>query len=268
MDRLGPRILFHGIMVVMAMVLGCYSAAAETVGPQVAQEGNDADIRTIVDGVFNPEQAERGHSAYETHCSSCHSEDLQGMSATALVGPVFIDTWREDRLSNLFSFIQTRMPPRNGGSLSDETYVDILTHMLSTNGFPAGTEALPVDQVDNVQFVGLGGPAPVPEFALIHVVGCLAEDPDEGWILTHVSTPARAREPERMTDAELRAARDRPLGTGTFRLAFIDDLRPGFQPELHVGRKLHGKGYLLRNDQRGDGLSVTRLEAVASACAE
>ena len=47
----------------------------------------------------------------------------------------------------------------------------------------------------------------------------------------------------------------------------MEFLRPGFQPELHVGHKLHAKGYVLRND-RGDGLSVTRLEAVATSCNE
>src|SRR2546421_4360864 len=51
--------------------------------------------------------------------------------------------------------------------------------------------------------------------------------------------------------------------SGTFRLVYIDSLRPGFRPESHVGHKLHAQGYLLSNE-KGEGLSVTWLEAVAS----
>ena len=82
--------------------------------------------------------------------------------------------------------------------------------------------------------------------------------------MTDVSTPDRTRDPEGVTDAELQAARDSRLGTGTFRLVYIDSLRPGFLPEPHVGHKLHAKGYVLRND-KGDGLTKTRLGASCTA---
>ena len=255
--------LIHAIVLATVLTGGWSWAPAET----GTRQADDENRRTILDGVFTAAQAEqRGRSAYEVHCSSCHSEDLQGMAGPALTGQQFTDAWREDSVSRLFNFIRTDMPPRAGGSLSDQTYVDILTHILSLNGFPAGLEELTAGQLDSIQFVGRDGPAPVPEFALIQVIGCLKKGPDERWILTNVSTPVRASDPEGMTDAELEAARDSRLGTGTFRLVYIDSLRPGFLPDNHVGEKLNAKGYLLRNDDQGDGLSVTRLEAVATTC--
>ena len=107
--------------------------------------------------------------------------------------------------------------------------------------------------------------ATLPRFALIEVVGCLAEDPNNAWTLKNVSVPLRTRNEDRATAAELKASAARPLGTETFRLVYIDAFRPGFRPEIHVGHKLHATGYLLRND-KGVGLSLTWLEAIAPTC--
>jgi mono/diheme cytochrome c family protein len=255
--------LSRAIALVTVLTGGWSSDLAEAGTSQAYDESS----RTTLDGVFTLAQAERGQSAYADSCSSCHSLDLQGMSASALMGPTFIDTWRQDSLSSLFNFIRESMPRRAAGSLSEQTYVDILSHMLSLNRFPAGLEQLTPEKVAGVQFVGPDGPAPIPEFALVQVVGCLRERPDGQWALTNVSEPVRTRDPEGLTDAELRVAEDMSLGTGTYRLVYMDSLRPGFEPEPHVGHKLHVKGYLLRNDLE-DGLSLTRLNAVATACVD
>src|SRR5262249_30422320 len=95
---------------------------------------------TVWDGVFAASQAERGRDAYALHCSSCHGNDLQGGAGPALQGLQFIDNWREDSLKSLFTFIQTRMPLRARGTLGEETYLDILTYILSMNSFPAGSK--------------------------------------------------------------------------------------------------------------------------------
>ena len=96
---------------------------------------------------------------------------------------------------------------------------------------------------------------------------CLVKTEDKGddeWKLENVSPPLRTRQ-EKPTGPEVRASAARPLGTGKFRLVYIDSLRPDFLPEQHVAHKLHAQGYLL-NNEKGDGLSVTWLEAVASTC--
>ena len=218
---------------------------------------------TVWEGVFTAAQAERGRAAYALHCSSCHQNDLQGGAGPALQGLQFIDNWREDSLQSLFTFIQTRMPLRARGTLGEETYLDILTYILSMNSFPAGSKELTHDALGITQLIGKDGPAPIPNFALISVVGCLIKSGDE-WKLEQVSAPLRSRQ-EKPTTAEIQVSAARPLGAGTFRLVYIDSMRPGFVPEQHVGHKLHAHGYLLRND-KGEGLSVTSLEAVASIC--
>ena len=228
----------------------------------LAQESENR--KTVWDGVFTAAQAERGKDAYATHCSSCHTADLSGTSAPALKGEPFTENWREDSVKSLFTFIRINMPARARGSLSEETYLDILTHILSVNMFPAGSKELTASALGGIQVVGKDGPAPIPKFALITVVGCLAQSPDKEWKLENVSAPVRTRQ-EKPTPEELQASATKPLGTGTFRLVYLDALRPGFLPERHVGQKLHGHGYLLSND-KGEGLSVTWLEPITSTC--
>jgi mono/diheme cytochrome c family protein len=259
--------LILAIVLATALTGGSSPVRLEAGTHSGTHQGNDAGLQTTLDRVFTADQAERGQSAYALNCSSCHSEDLQGMNAPALMGQQFVDTWRQDSVSSLFDLIRTRMPPRGGGSLDDQTYLDILTHILSINGFPAGPEELTTRQVESVRFVGLDGPTPLPEFSLVQVVGCLQSWPEGEWALTKVSAPVRTRDPEGLTDEQLQTARDMPLGTLGYRLVYMDFLRPGFQPEPHVGHKVHAKGYLLRND-RGIGLSLTRLDAVATSCGD
>lgn len=248
---------YASILAVCLLSATFFSAAAQV-------EPSPAPVRkTVLDGVFTPAQAERGKEPYEFHCSSCHRKDLQGMDGPPLEGQLFIDAWREDKLHSLFTYIQTKMPPRGAGTLSDETYLDILAYILAANTFPSGSAELTTNALPNIQVVGKDGPAPIPKFALIEVVGCLAQNGDE-WKVTSASSPVRTRQ-MRATATTLQASRSRPLGDGSFRLVYLDSLRPTFVPEEHVGHKVHATGYLLKND-KGDGLSVTWLETIARAC--
>ena len=231
---------------------------------RAAAAQDSARHRTVWDGVFTAAQAERGKEAYAVHCSSCHSDDLQGVAGPALTGQQFLDEWREDTVKSLFTFIRIQMPQRSRGSLSEETYIDILAHILSVNTFPAGAKELSADVLGQIDIVGKDGPAPIPKFALIAMAGCLAQSAGDEWRLENASAPVRTRQ-EKPTAPEVQASAAKPLGTGTFRLVYIDSLGPGFLPESHVGHKLHAQGYLLSNE-KGEGLSVTWLEAVASTC--
>src|SRR5207249_1713796 len=143
-------------------------------------QGNEKH-KTVLDGVFTAAQAERGKAAYAANCSSCHTEDLTGLSGPALKGEQFLDNWREDSLKTLFTFIQTRMPQRAPGSLKPEIYVDILTYILSENTYSSGLTELSADALGSIDLVGKDGPAPIPKFALITLVGCLAKG--EEWKL-------------------------------------------------------------------------------------
>src|SRR4030095_14644393 len=79
---------------------------------------------TVLDGVYTTEQAARGQDAYRDDCRACHEgTDQEGPD---LRGSEFVDRWREDKLSVLFTHIRTNMPGNRPGSLSDSTYIDVL----------------------------------------------------------------------------------------------------------------------------------------------
>ena len=68
--------------------------------------------KTVWDGVFTTEQAERGAAAYKTACSECHGNDLAGDGfAPALTGAEFMGNWNDLTVGDLFERIRISMPP-------------------------------------------------------------------------------------------------------------------------------------------------------------
>src|SRR5688572_16961536 len=132
--------------------------------------------KLVLDGVFSQAQAGRGRTAYKRYCADCHLANLQGDGIEPpLTGSLFIDAWREDYLTSLYDFIQTRMPKSRDnepGSLKEKEYLDILAYILSENEFPNGSKELTMDDLGNVMLTGHDGPAPLPTTALGRVVGC------------------------------------------------------------------------------------------------
>lgn len=108
------------------------AAPAEAAAPALGQE---AVSRTIRDGVYTAEQAERGKQVYKRACTECHTLDWYR-------GDV-MKPWDGASLSELYDVIARLMPQDNPGSLKRREYVDILAYILSLNGMPAGAEELP-----------------------------------------------------------------------------------------------------------------------------
>ena len=100
------------------------------------------------DPAFSAEQAQQGRALYQRHCGSCHGPRLLGEHVIpALVGDRFDRFWRGKPLGALTFHFQ-RMPPApqgDPGGLDDATYSRILAFVLSSNGFEAGDEAMPLD---------------------------------------------------------------------------------------------------------------------------
>ena len=222
--------------------------------------------RTILDGVFTQPQAERGLAAYTEHCARCHRDNLRGNpEALGLTGTRFIDAWREDSLFSLFDHMATRMPREPLTTLPTPVYVDILAFVLQFNGYPAGAQELTVEQLKDVRFVDKVGPQPLPNLALVRVVGCLTPGEKGNWTLTAASDPVRDNAGRTTTPDELRASAAVPPGTGTFELQNLDFLPDGFTPGAYGRQKVQVKGALVRR-QAGERINVTSLESVAASC--
>lgn len=107
-----------------------------------AQEAN----KTVWEGVYTEQQAKRGQQTYLEKCAPCHLDTLQGDGiAPALVGSDFLSRWSDLTLGQIFGTIQTSMPQDDPGSLSPETYVDVISYLLKMNETPPGDMQLPAD---------------------------------------------------------------------------------------------------------------------------
>jgi hypothetical protein len=216
-------------------------------------------LSTVWDGVYTTEQATRGKAAYDTSCSVCHRADLGGGQARPLVGAKFWESWGEDVLRSLFSVIRERMPESAPGSLNDSTYVDILAYILQRNEYPAGDSALTAESAKAIQVVGKDGPKPVPNFALVRVIGCLEERPPGVWQLVRSSEPARTRDPSPSRGDE----RERSAATGPGDQVF--ELMDAYdEPAGHSGQKAEVKGILMRGST--NRVNFSSLQMLAPSC--
>ena len=102
--------------------------------------------RSVWDGVYTQEQAERGHSLYTQHCTSCHGDALTGGEvAPPLAGGDFLANWNGLTVGDLFERIRRSMPQDDPGRLSRQQNSDVVAYMLSFNKFPAGKTELAHD---------------------------------------------------------------------------------------------------------------------------
>jgi len=102
--------------------------------------------RTIWDGVFTEAQATRGQSAYKQSCAPCHKADLLGdTGAPALAGPDFFSRWNGSSADDLVKTIRASMPQDAPDTLGTQTYVDLVTFLIKSNGGPAGASELSMD---------------------------------------------------------------------------------------------------------------------------
>src|ERR1700744_4577934 len=90
--------------------------------------------KTVWDGVYTKDQAERGEGKFGAMCSGCHRGGFSG--------PQFMQRWREDKISSFYNFVRKNMPLGGAGSGSQQDYLDITAWVLSSNNFPAGNAEL------------------------------------------------------------------------------------------------------------------------------
>ena len=105
-------------------------------------------MRSVWDGVYTGEQAERGHVQYDAKCAECHGDELEGdvVEAPALAGGDFLWKFNGATLDHLFERVHRDMPLTNSGTLSRKVSAELIAYMLSQSGLPAGKTELPADE--------------------------------------------------------------------------------------------------------------------------
>ncbi len=241
------------------MVVGGLAMVAVRAAPAPTEVPQADPTRTIRDGVYTVEQAARGRQLYEAICIRCHGEDLLGANARPLAGDAFIRDWGGLTLDHFYERAKT-MPPGAAARLADDEYLDVVTYVLEVNAVPAGEAELETHMLPDIMVEGEGGPDEVPDFSLVHVVGCLMRGPDGDWLLSGASDPVRTRDPAASAGDALAEADGTALGSGSFRLMYVFP-----DPAAYEGHRVETKGFLIRGPQ--DALNVTVVATLSATCA-
>ena len=112
--------------------------------------------KSVWDGVFSKEQADRGAAAFKANCSECHGNDLAGDGfAPALTGSDFMGNWTDLTVGDLFERIRISMPQSAPGSLSRQQNSDILAFILRKMNMPVGQAELSTstDELKGIKFL-------------------------------------------------------------------------------------------------------------------
>ena len=92
---------------------------------------------------FTANQVDRGKAAYANRCVSCHGANLDGGEfGPALKGATFKKQWSDQSPAALFSYLMSKMPPSDPGTLSQQTYADLEAYIFQANGLAPGTTEL------------------------------------------------------------------------------------------------------------------------------
>ena len=106
---------------------------------------------------FTTEQANAGHSIYDTTCAACHLADMKGtFEAPPLAGANFMNMWRNRPASDLIGRIRNSMPLTNPGSLSEQDAVNLTAYILQANGATAGGQPLTAGTIVPIGAVATG----------------------------------------------------------------------------------------------------------------
>ena len=248
-------------VVLLAGLLFLASATASLVTAQPGAAQTSGGRGTVWDGAYTEAQAARGVMAFGQSCAGCHALTAEGKAP--LAGEPFWKSFAQKNVGDLLEFVSTYMPNGSPGSLSEDTYRDIVALILKSNGFPAGTTELTRNTTAAVQIVPKDGSAELPANALVRVVGCLARSGADlkgsgaDWVVTNATTPERA---ERGGEDAATLDKTRPLGSRTMALKFVlTRLDAWAGSRVAVSGLLIGAGGV-------DGINVTGLKRVAEKC--
>lgn len=130
--------VFRGLGLVAVAATGLGAQAKKTApkaAPKITKEAPAYTGPSTQSGIYTEAQAKRGRRVYSSSCQSCHSPQSH-------TGATFAQWWRGKQLSDLFTFVLTRMPKNDPGSLYPEDVADVIAYLMKMNAMPTGSEEI------------------------------------------------------------------------------------------------------------------------------
>jgi mono/diheme cytochrome c family protein len=100
-------------------------------------------MRSIWDGVYTSDQADKGKALFADNCAKCHGFTLEGNDEIpALKGSHFLADWESQTVADLIDRVHTTMPMDDPGKLSTPSATLVVTYLLQQNQIPGGSAEL------------------------------------------------------------------------------------------------------------------------------
>lgn len=149
-------------LLLASMSLGLIACGGES------QEQTPAASAPAVAAASFSSQAEAGATAFGANCAACHGQNLEGTTlGPILSGQAFIQRWGTQTPALLLNNIQANMPPGGNDGISADDYLNIVAHILDTNGVDAVVTELTASSdftiADNISQVVARRQRPEPE---------------------------------------------------------------------------------------------------------
>jgi S-disulfanyl-L-cysteine oxidoreductase SoxD len=126
----------------MKLMRGCISfwsaALFVVVVPQLGSAQAQENGKTIWDGVYTEEQADRGEVTVRDNCLICHAQ-------SEWTHPMFLSMRSGRPVYDMYEQLRMTMPYDAPGRLTAGEYADVVSFLLKLNSAPAGEEELPAD---------------------------------------------------------------------------------------------------------------------------
>ena len=103
--------------------------------------------------IFSEGQAARGRTAFDEVCSDCHT-------TSEFRGRTFQSNWGHRTVYSFFRSVRSTMPDDNPGGLEEQTYLDVVSYILSINGHAAGDSEMTAQS--KMREVRMAPPTPNP----------------------------------------------------------------------------------------------------------
>ncbi|MBV57615.1 MAG: alcohol dehydrogenase [Gammaproteobacteria bacterium] len=107
------------------------------------EQTTTAPAEVAVATVSFSSQTDAGAAAYATNCAACHGANLEGTAlGPILSGQAFLLRWASQTPALLLGNIQANMPPGGSPGISAEDYLNIVAHLLASNGVDSEIDPL------------------------------------------------------------------------------------------------------------------------------
>lgn len=101
--------------------------------------------RSVKDGVYTADQADRGKKEYRRQCASCHAVDLRGGDRVQpLVGEEFLNKWAGATLWQFADLTAATMPLGVSRQLTEDELESLVAYILQENNYTGGKTALEI----------------------------------------------------------------------------------------------------------------------------